>query len=262
MPLLSPTNIWFPDATSPVAPLENAFLTMGNTVQDAILAVRDSVPLRVVNEEDRKNKFPKPRQGDRCYRVDKNRIETYYDTYSATNPQGSSRPGWYATGGTKAEAYLSLDGGVDISPNQGRGLTDQFGPTRFHGGGEDYFSINSSREIKAKIAGWYEVEFRMGVSGPATSDGFLKAMVLRNTREWPSSPPGEVNILEDEKPSRSSRQWLSGHAPRFWMSPDDWVQLGVRTINTASNVRFGNMIQSDMGGCFFRIRFVSPRINY
>jgi hypothetical protein len=261
MPTIAPFDIWFPDDSSPVAPLENLFIQTANSYSSALLGVRDGVPLRVMDVADRDKKFPKPLQGTRCYMVSKDRIETYYAQYSAQNPHGSIAPGWYAAGGPETEVYLPVNGWQDLQPNQGVGLTTQIGNPQFSHGGEDHFRVNANREVTAQISGWYEVEFRLSASGPSSSDGSLKAFILRNNREWASSPNPQTVIAEDEKPSRSSRQWLNAHAPRFWMSAGDWVQLGVRTVNTTSPVRFGNMIQADLAGCFWRLRFVTPRRN-
>lgn len=95
-------NIWTPNGQSSLKPLQTPFITLAESVDDALGEVTSSIPTRsVANQAERTAMYPTPVQGDSVYRLDRGWVERYYGVYNAsTNPGGKSVAGWYAPSGT------------------------------------------------------------------------------------------------------------------------------------------------------------------
>ncbi|ACY35931.1 hypothetical protein CMP1-35 [Clavibacter phage CMP1] len=106
MPATTLEGIWFPDESSPVAPLEGLMLAQANSVDLALTKLRRDAAVPVLDREARDNMFPQAAQGNSVYRLDRGYVERYYGQYNAaTNPGGKDSAGWYAPSGTTLGIY-------------------------------------------------------------------------------------------------------------------------------------------------------------
>lgn len=137
----SPGNIWYPDNTAPISPIENLFSQMATSVNVMGSTILQSTPSLVPNQAARDALFPTPVQGNSVFRADMGWTETYYAIYDATANPGGVRgiaAGWYPVAGqtpvysarsdtdTFPATAISTGGtamGLPSSPSLSRGFT-------------------------------------------------------------------------------------------------------------------------------------------
>lgn len=172
MPITAaPGNIWFPDNTAPVSPLENLFSQMATSVNTMGSMILQATPSLVASDAARAALFPTPAQGNSVIRSDKGWIEMYFAAYNATSNLAGVRTapaGWYPiSGNTPYVMYGKSAGGAVTSANTGVSQVALDTTTMQRGLGGAF--TNSSGSITCAIAGFYQVNFQVEFSANSDS---------------------------------------------------------------------------------------------
>jgi hypothetical protein len=95
-------NIWTPDGSTQMTPIQTPFTTLAQSVDDALTVTEALIPSKPISSPaERISAFPNPKQGDSVYRMDRGWVERYYTAYNAaSNPGGRPFAGWFAPAGT------------------------------------------------------------------------------------------------------------------------------------------------------------------
>lgn len=173
MPITAlPGNIWFPDNTAPISPIENLFSQMATSVNAMGSMILQATPSTVSSDSARAALFPSPVQGNSVIRSDKGWIEMYFAAYNATSNLAGVRTapaGWYPiSGNIPYVMYGKSAGGAVSSANTGVSQV-ALDTTTMQRGLAAAFS-NSAGSITCTIAGFYQVNFQVEFSSSSDSN--------------------------------------------------------------------------------------------